>query len=145
MRRALTMLFLLASVAGCGAGGAVPDTPDATMYFPPPGNADWQATAPASLGWDEGALQSLKDYLVATSTRSFMILVDGRIVIEEYFDGHDAAATWQWNSAGKTLLTAVTGIARQEGLLAIADPDNPSFAVSGFDSALWERIGAVIR
>jgi CubicO group peptidase (beta-lactamase class C family) len=26
-----------------------------------------------------------------------------------------------------------------------SDPGNPSFAVSGFDNALWEKINAVIR
>lgn len=48
-----------------------------------------------------------------------MILVNGRIVMEEYFNGHTATTTWPWNSAGKTLVTAATGIAQQEGLLNI--------------------------
>jgi CubicO group peptidase (beta-lactamase class C family) len=48
-----------------------------------------------------------------------MILVNGRIVMEEYFDGHTPTATWQWNSAGKTLVSTATGIAQQEGLLDI--------------------------
>jgi CubicO group peptidase (beta-lactamase class C family) len=39
--------------------------------------------------------------------------------MEEYFNGHNQTATWQWNSAGKTLVTATTGIAQQEGLLNI--------------------------
>jgi CubicO group peptidase (beta-lactamase class C family) len=48
-----------------------------------------------------------------------MILVNGRIVMEEYFDGHTKTETWQWNSAGKTLVSAMTGIAQQEGLVNI--------------------------
>ena len=48
-----------------------------------------------------------------------MILVNGRIVMEEYFNGHSATSTWQWNSAGKTLVASTTGIAQQEGLLNI--------------------------
>ncbi|HMU03790.1 MAG TPA: serine hydrolase, partial [Saprospiraceae bacterium] len=48
-----------------------------------------------------------------------MILVNGRIVMEEYFDGHTKTETWQWNSAGKTLVSAMTGIAHQEGLVNI--------------------------
>ena len=48
-----------------------------------------------------------------------MILVNGRIVMEEYFDGHTQSSSWQWNSAGKTLVSATTGIAEQEGLLGI--------------------------
>lgn len=48
-----------------------------------------------------------------------MILVNGRIVMEEYFNGHTTTTTWPWNSAGKTLVTAATGIAQQEELLNI--------------------------
>lgn len=48
-----------------------------------------------------------------------MILVNGRIVMEEYFDGHTQSSSWHWNSAGKTLVTSTTGIAQQEGLLSI--------------------------
>lgn len=48
-----------------------------------------------------------------------MILVNGRIVMEEYFNGHNSTATWEWNSAGKTLVATTTGIAQQEGLLNI--------------------------
>jgi CubicO group peptidase (beta-lactamase class C family) len=48
-----------------------------------------------------------------------MILVNGRIVMEEYFNGHTPATTWQWNSTGKTLVATTTGIARQEGILDI--------------------------
>ena len=39
--------------------------------------------------------------------------------MEEYFNGHSQNATWQWNSAGKTLVASTTGIAQQEGLLNI--------------------------
>jgi len=57
--------------------------------------------------------------LAEKHSKSFMILVNGRIVMEEYFNGHNATATWQWNSAGKTLVSTTTGIAQQEGLLNI--------------------------
>ena len=52
---------------------------------------------------------------------AFMILVNGRIVMEEYFNGHTPSAGWEWNSAGKTLVATTTGIAQQEGLLSIND------------------------
>ncbi len=48
-----------------------------------------------------------------------MILVNGRIVMEEYFNGHTPTTTWQWNSAGKTLVSTTTLITQQEGLLEI--------------------------
>ncbi|THU40515.1 serine hydrolase [Niastella caeni] len=89
------------------------------MYFPSNTDTTWETTSLSSLGWNQSAVQPLKDYLLQTSTKSFMILVNGRIVMEEYFNGHTSTTSWQWNSAGKTLVATTTGIAQQEGLLNI--------------------------
>ncbi|MDP2413386.1 serine hydrolase [Daejeonella sp.] len=90
-----------------------------SMYFPSNTDNNWEAKTLSSLGWNASAVQALKDYLIQKNTKSFMILVNGRIVMEEYFNGHSSTATWQWNSAGKTLVAFTTGIAQQEGLLNI--------------------------
>ncbi|MBX2923517.1 MAG: serine hydrolase [Chitinophagaceae bacterium] len=91
------------------------------MYFPASSGAAWETTSASELGWNQGAIQSLKDFLIEKNTKSFMILINGRIVMEEYFNGHTSSAEWEWNSAGKTLASATTGIAQQEGLLNISD------------------------
>jgi CubicO group peptidase (beta-lactamase class C family) len=89
------------------------------MYFPSNTDLAWATKSPADLDWNESAMEDLNEYLIQKNTKSFMILVNGRIVMEEYFDGHTQSSTWQWNSAGKTLVTTTTGIAQQEGLLNI--------------------------
>ena len=93
--------------------------PDTTPYFPPLSGSEWEKTSPSALGWNESQIPALLDFLDEKNSKSFMILVNGRIVMEEYFDGHTAADTWQWNSAGKTLATATTGLAQEEGLIDI--------------------------
>ncbi len=95
-----------------------PTEPEA-FYFPSITDSTWATKSAASLGWKEAQIQLLKDYLIAKNTKSFMVLVNGRIVMEEYFNGHAKNTTWQWNSAGKTLVAGITGIAQQEGLLNI--------------------------
>jgi CubicO group peptidase (beta-lactamase class C family) len=90
-----------------------------TMYFPAKNGLKWETKTIASLKWNEGAVADLKNYLIQSNTKSFMILHNGRIVMEEYFDGHTQSTPWAWNSAGKTLVTATTGIAQQEGLINI--------------------------
>ncbi|MDX2130317.1 MAG: serine hydrolase [Chloroherpetonaceae bacterium] len=87
------------------------------MYFP--SNSNWETKSLSSLNWNQNAVQPLKDFLIQKNTKSFMILVNGRIVMEEYFSGHTATTTWEWNSAGKTLVATSIGIAQQEGLLNI--------------------------
>lgn len=98
-----------------------PDPVPQTMYFPPVSGSAWETVSPATLGWNEANIPALKEYLAQKNSKSFIVLVNGRIVMEEYFNGHNATATWQWNSAGKTLASTVTGIAQQEGLLTIND------------------------
>lgn len=105
-----------------------------SMYFPSNTDSSWETTSISGLGWNENEVQSLKDYLIATNSKSFMILVNGRIVMEEYFDGHTRDASWQWNSAGKTLVSATTGIAEQEGLLDI-DNKVSQYIGTGWTSA----------
>jgi CubicO group peptidase (beta-lactamase class C family) len=112
-------LFLMTLLVSCKIddGGTQPMTE--AMYFPPIGGNEWETKSISSLKWNQNAVQPLKDFLTQKNTKSFMILVNGRIVMEEYFDGHTASSEWEWNSAGKTLSTAAIGIAQQEDLLNI--------------------------
>lgn len=120
MRNVCILLFVLMSLTSCSKDGdPIPTNPDTVIYFPPNSGTDWETTSIAELGWNQNAIQPLKDFLIEKNTKSFMILVNGRIVMEEYFNGHTSAAEWEWNSAGKTLVATTTGIAQQEGLLDI--------------------------
>jgi CubicO group peptidase (beta-lactamase class C family) len=114
------LLLLTITAAGCSKGDdPIEPIPAETMYFPSNTDPAWETKSLSSLGWNQTAVQPLKDFLLQKNTKSFMILVNGRIVMEEYFNGHTPTATWQWNSAGKTLVASTTGIAQQEGLLNI--------------------------
>jgi len=120
MRNLNLLLFALLLLAGCNKNNeASPNTPGPLMYFPPITGSAWEAISPSELGWDTSKISDLRLYLAAKHTKSFMILVNGRIAMEEYYNGHSASANWEWNSAGKTLLSFTTGTAQQNGLLNI--------------------------
>jgi CubicO group peptidase (beta-lactamase class C family) len=89
------------------------------MYFPENSTSVWESQALNSLGWNQTAVQPLLDYLEQKNTKSFIVLHNGKIVLENYFNGHTASDLWYWASAGKTLTATVTGIAAQEGFLNI--------------------------
>ncbi|AIG30195.1 beta-lactamase [Flavobacterium psychrophilum] len=89
------------------------------MYYPTIGSSTWETKSIQTLGWNLSAVQPLLNYLVLKNSKSFIILINGKIVIENYFNGHDANALWYWASTGKTLTSTTTGIAQQEGLLNI--------------------------
>lgn len=114
------LLFALLLLTSCNKDdNPTPTHPGTSMYFPANSGTEWETTSVSELGWNQNAIQPLKDFLVQKNTKSFMILVNGRIVMEEYFNGHAASTEWEWNSAGKPLVSAMTGIAQQEGLLNI--------------------------
>jgi CubicO group peptidase (beta-lactamase class C family) len=114
------LLLLLLLISSCSKDDDVAQpTPSESMFFPSNTNSTWETKTLSSLGWNQNAVQPLKDFLTQKNTKSFMILVNGRIVMEEYYNGHSANTTWEWNSAGKTLVATTTGIAQQEGLLNI--------------------------
>lgn len=120
MRNITCILLLLLSIVSCSKNdNEIQQTPTESMYYPSNTSASWETKSLSSLGWNQNAVQPLKDYLNQKGTKSFMILVNGRIVMEEYFNGHTATATWEWNSAGKTLVASTVGIAQQENLLNI--------------------------
>ncbi|WP_300566120.1 serine hydrolase [Flavobacterium sp.] len=125
----LSLLSVLAFLS-CGSDDATP-TPTETMYFPPIGSSAWETKSLQSLNWNPSAVQPLLDYLELKHSKSFIVLVNGRIVMENYFNGHSATTGWYWASAGKTLTSTMTGIAEQEGFL------NTNNKVSDYIGAGW--------
>ena len=122
MKSFIFFLLLLLFISSCSKNDdVVQPTPIESMYFPSNTSSTWETKSLLSLGWNQNAVQPLKDFLIQKNTKSFMILVNGRIVMEEYFNGHTRDLFWQWHSAGKTLIAMITGIAQQEGLLNIDD------------------------
>jgi CubicO group peptidase (beta-lactamase class C family) len=122
MSKIIYSLLIVLLCSSCSSDTTEPTptpTPAETIYFPPLTGTTWETKSIASLGWKQSAVQPLLDYLELKNSKSFIILVNGRIVMEHYFNGHDANAFWYWASAGKTLTSTVTGIAQQENLINI--------------------------
>ncbi len=117
----LLYAVLLIFLTSCSSSDTPTDTdptPEAT-YFPPLNSETWETVSPSDLGWNQSQLQPLLDYLALKNTKGFIILHNGKIVVESYMNGHSSTSPWYWASAGKTLTTAVSGIAQDEGLINI--------------------------
>lgn len=116
----LTALLLMSCSKDSSEPNPAP-APQESMYFPPLTGTNWETKSITDLKWNQNAVQPLLDYLELKHSKSFIILVNGRIVMENYFNGHTASTNWYWASAGKTLTSALNGIAQQENLLNIND------------------------
>ncbi len=95
--------------------------PAQNLYFPPTIGSNWVSTAPATLGFCEERVDSLYQFLDATHTKGFLLLKDGKIVLEKYFDAFTQDSFWYWASAGKSLSGFLVGQAQDQGLLSIND------------------------
>ncbi|MFZ7146295.1 MAG: serine hydrolase, partial [Bacteroidota bacterium] len=54
----------------------------AQLYFPPVSGNTWDTISPTSLGWCQDKIDTLIDFLDTKNTKAFIVLKDGKIVIE---------------------------------------------------------------
>jgi len=91
-------------------------------YYPPVDSDDWEAINPADLNWCADSISSLYSWLEDRDTKAFIVLQDGKIVLEEYFGSFQPDSLWLWASAGKTLTSFMIGQAQGDGRLQIGHP-----------------------
>ncbi|WP_350287613.1 serine hydrolase domain-containing protein [uncultured Croceitalea sp.] len=123
-------LFILACTlltSGCSSDSSdanineVAQEENQDLYFPPIQSAEWETLKVSELGWNVDGEQQLRNFLAANKTKAFLILKDGKIVIEWYFDDHTKDTNWYWASTGKTLTAFAIGLAQEDGFLSVSD------------------------
>lgn len=93
-----------------------------SLYFPPLSSvADWDTISPSSLGWCVNEIKPLYDFLQQQDTKGFIVLKDGKIVLEKYFGTFTKDSLWYWASAGKTITSFLVGKAQEDNVLSIND------------------------
>ncbi len=119
--------------------------PDEKLYFPPSNSETWETISPGTLGWNSANIAALLTLLEENGTRGFIVIKDGKIVIEEYFGkalvgggNFNKSSIWYWASAGKTLTATLTGIAQKEGLLSIRNKTS-GYLGTGWTSMAIEK------
>ncbi len=119
LKNALILISLL-SILSCKKTNTPPtDIAAEGLYFPPTSTTTWATTSTASAGFNAAELTNLTPYLQSKNTKACIILHNGKIVYEQYFDTFTADSLWYWASAGKTLTAMLVGIAQKDGLLNI--------------------------
>lgn len=116
------LMVCVLTLPSCGK-----EDPEPLLYFPPVGSAEWQTTNPADLGWNTTAISTLDQFMEDTDTRALLVLKDGKMVIEKYSgkqlvnvaNDFTSTSNWYWASAGKTLTSALVGIAENKGLVSL--------------------------
>ena len=91
------------------------------LYFPPLNGTEWKTIPPQDLNWCPESIDSLYQFLEVNNSKAFILLKDGKIVLEQYFNNIDTSSVWYWASAGKSLTAFLVGIAQQDGYFSIQD------------------------
>lgn len=118
----ICLIFCAAGLFSCkkddpDPGPVVPEA----YYFPPLTGSDWQTKSAATLGWDTVKLNEAFDYAGTANTFGLLVLQNGRIVKEKYWNNWNINTRYFIASAGKTVAAFLTGVAQEEGLLDITD------------------------
>jgi CubicO group peptidase (beta-lactamase class C family) len=106
----LKLIFVFCLCAGASAQ---------SLYFPPLTGNVWDSILPSSLNYCQPRIDSLYNYLQAKNTKSFILLKDGKRVLEKYFGTYTRDSVWYWASASKSLAGFITGVAQQKGFINI--------------------------
>ncbi|MFK7756173.1 MAG: serine hydrolase [Flavobacteriales bacterium] len=129
MKYILSVLMLLAAISHCNAQ---------TDYFPPVNSDEWETMPLEDLNWCQEKVDSMVNFVENNNSKAFIILKDGKIVVEEYFDDFTQDSTWYWASAGKTMTAFLVGLAQDQGLLSIDEPSS-SYLGEGWTSLTPEQ------
>jgi len=114
----------------------------AQYYFPPTTGTTWETTNADDLNYCPEKITELYNFLQTQNSKSFILMKNGKIVLEQYFNGHTATDLWYWASAGKTITATMVGIAQQENFLNINNKTSDYLGV-GWTSATLAQENAI--
>lgn len=103
------------------------------QYFPPLSGNQWDTLSPQRFGYCKDRIDSLYQLLDSKNSKAFILIKDGKIVLEKYFDNFTQDSLWYWASAGKTLTSAVVGVLQGKGKLSLTEPSS-KYLGSGWTS-----------
>jgi CubicO group peptidase (beta-lactamase class C family) len=95
-----------------------PNLPEA-YYFPPISGTTWDTKTATYINWNETKLNEAFDFAGTKNTFGLIVLHHGKIVKEQYWNNWTKDTRYAWNSAGKTVVATLCGIAQQDGILNI--------------------------
>jgi CubicO group peptidase (beta-lactamase class C family) len=120
MKTVVYAVLFLSLLASCKKNEIPDESPlPLPMYFPPVGSDVWETINAKSLGWDTAKLNAAINYAASKNTYGLMILYNGRVITEQYWNGWTKDTRYPIASAGKSVSATLAGIAQQEGKLNI--------------------------
>jgi CubicO group peptidase (beta-lactamase class C family) len=87
-----------------------------------------------------GGYTDLESFLRGTETTAFIVVKDDQLLYEHYFNGYDRDSTQTSFSVAKSFVSALVGIAVDEGIIGLDDPITDDLPELKERDARFERI-----
>jgi len=110
-----------------------PDRLESQEAYFPVSDATWERATPSSLSWDNTKIEEVCDFIQETQGKSFLILKDGKIVVERYWTDAGPTHSQYVMSSGKSITAFLVGIAKRQNKLKLDQP------VSDFLGTGWSK------
>ncbi len=119
LRGLMAAVMILSLLPGCG--GPSPEELGAVDFAPLP-DGDWKVSTPAEQGLDPTLVAELYfDAAELETIYGLLVVKDGRLIAEDYFNGGSVAQKPLLQSAAKSFTSALVGIALDQGCLTSVD------------------------
>lgn len=113
------------------------------LYFPSLNEKDhWDTLSANSLNWCTEEIPTLYQLLEKEDSKAFILLKDGKIVLEKYVGTFTKDSLWYWASAGKSLTSFLVGKANEEGFLKLTDSSS-TYLGKGWTHCTPEKEGLI--
>ncbi|GGH77689.1 serine hydrolase domain-containing protein [Phaeocystidibacter marisrubri] len=118
------------------------------IYFPENFTGGWESQDPDELEWNTAEISPLYSYLDSIGSRAFIVLYNGRIVLEHYhgkqLNGQPftSSSNWYWASAGKSLTSFAVGMAVEDGYIDLYAPTS-TYLGTGWTNTSSDRETAI--
>ena len=123
----VSSIFIVASLAGCDDTPPIESEPAAeetipkVEYRPLPGD-DWVVSTPEEQGLDAELIDELYENAAELETLyGLLVIKDGSLIAEQYFNGGAVDGKTLIQSASKSYISALVGIAIEQGCLSSID------------------------
>lgn len=121
VKKSAFYILLVLLIVSCKKDSTKEDTLPENYYYPSLTSDVWESKSASSIGWEEDKLNAAFEFAGSKNTFGLIILHQGKIVKEQYWNNWTKDTRYYLASAGKSVLAAVAGIAQQEGMIKLED------------------------
>lgn len=146
--KSILLFCLIITLTACGGGesDSAPNIPDQQAVNFTPQSNQWAIAQAQDLGFDVAQLQAAYNQAASQPfVRDLLVVKDGHLVAEAYFNGQNANNLQHLRSITKTVTTMLIGIAIEQGVLSGIEQTLGEFLLEDYPALSNEKAAISIQ